>query len=105
MIYRSSDATSTDHALAAAVLDPVTSLIRRPRAALPKLGDAVPHGPVLLDANVFINALAGRGPTVLGALLEAVPRLFVAAPARAELAWIRGGWIRSTLAPLMCWQP
>jgi predicted nucleic acid-binding protein len=27
---------------------------------------------------------------VLRALLEAVPRLFVAAPARAELAWLRG---------------
>jgi predicted nucleic acid-binding protein len=44
----------------------------------------------LLDTNVFINALAGRGPPVLRALLEAVPRLFVAAPARAELAWVRG---------------
>jgi predicted nucleic acid-binding protein len=54
------------------------------------MGDAVPQGPVLLDTNVFINALTGRGPTVLRALLEAVPRLFVAAPARAELAWLRG---------------
>jgi predicted nucleic acid-binding protein len=60
------------------------------RAALPKLGSAVPQGQVLLDTNVFINALAGRGPAVLRALLEAVPRLFVAAPTRAELAWIRG---------------
>jgi predicted nucleic acid-binding protein len=41
---------------------------------------------VLLDTNVFINALAGRGPAVLRLLLEAAPRLFVAAPARAELA-------------------
>jgi predicted nucleic acid-binding protein len=57
---------------------------------LPKLGRAVPLGPVLLDTNVFINALAGRGPAVLRELLEAVPRLFVAAPARAELAWVRG---------------
>ncbi|MSP02249.1 MAG: PIN domain-containing protein [Acetobacteraceae bacterium] len=56
----------------------------------PMLGTAVPNGPVLLDTNVFINALAGRGPLVLRALLEAVPRLFVAAPARAELAWVRG---------------
>ena len=44
----------------------------------------------MLDTNVFINALAGRGPPVLRALLEALPRLFVAAPARAELAWVRG---------------
>jgi predicted nucleic acid-binding protein len=57
---------------------------------LPKLGDAVPRGSVLLDTNVFINALSGRGPPVLRALLEAVPRAFVAAPARAELAWLRG---------------
>jgi predicted nucleic acid-binding protein len=45
---------------------------------------------VLLDTNVFINALAGRGPPVLRALLEALPRVFVAAPTRAELAWVRG---------------
>jgi predicted nucleic acid-binding protein len=45
---------------------------------------------VLLDTNVFINALAGRGPPVLRALLEALPRVFVAAPIRAELAWVRG---------------
>ncbi len=45
---------------------------------------------MLLDTNVFINALAGRGPPVLRALLEALPRLFVAAPTRAELAWVRG---------------
>jgi predicted nucleic acid-binding protein len=45
---------------------------------------------VLLDTNVLINALAGRGPSVLQALLEALPRLFVAAPTRAELAWVRG---------------
>jgi predicted nucleic acid-binding protein len=57
---------------------------------LPKLGDAVPKGPILADTNVFINALTGRGPPVLRTLLEAVPRLFVAAPARAELAWLRG---------------
>jgi predicted nucleic acid-binding protein len=64
--------------------------VRRDRSALPNLGDAVPYGPVLLDTNVFINALAGRGPAVLRALLEALPRLFVAAPTRAELAWVRG---------------
>ena len=62
----------------------------RNRAELPKLGATVPHGPVLLDTNVFINALAGRGPAVLRELLEALPRLFVAAPTRAELAWVRG---------------
>lgn len=44
----------------------------------------------MLDTNVFINALAGRGPPVLRALLENLPRLFVAAPTRAELAWVRG---------------
>ena len=50
----------------------------------------MPRGPVLLDTNVFINALAGRGPAVLRELLESLPRVFVAAPARAELAWVRG---------------
>jgi predicted nucleic acid-binding protein len=54
------------------------------------VGQAVPRGPVLLDTNVFINALTGRGPAVLRALLEVLPRLFVAAPTRAELAWVRG---------------
>ena len=43
-----------------------------------------------MDTNVFINALAGRGPPVLRALIEALPRAFVAAPTRAELAWVRG---------------
>ena len=64
--------------------------VARDRAVLPKLGDVVPRSPVLLDTNVFINALAGRGPAVLRGLLEALPRLFVAAPTRAELAWVRG---------------
>jgi predicted nucleic acid-binding protein len=50
----------------------------------------VPQGPVLLDTNVFINALAGRGPALLRRLLESLPRVFVAAPTRAELAWVRG---------------
>lgn len=54
------------------------------------LGDHVPAGPVVLDTNVFINALAGRGPPVLRALLEILPRVFIAAPARAELAWVLG---------------
>ncbi len=64
--------------------------VPRDRAALPKLGQAVPRGPAVLDTNVFINALTGRGPAVLRALLEVLPRLFVAAPTRAELAWMRG---------------
>jgi predicted nucleic acid-binding protein len=68
----------------------MAGVIRRERAALPKLGATVPNGPVLLDTNVFINALAGRGPAVLRSLLEVLPRLFVAAPTRAELAWVRG---------------
>ena len=59
-------------------------------AARPKLGQQAPTGPVVLDTNVFINGLAGRGPPVLRDLLDALPRLFVAAPARAELAWVRG---------------
>ena len=62
----------------------------RDRTLLPKLGPAVPSGPVVLDTNVFINAMTGRGPEVLRALLEVVPRTFVAAPTRAELAWVRG---------------
>jgi predicted nucleic acid-binding protein len=65
-------------------------VVLRDRIALPKLGQVVPRGPVLLDTNVFINALTGRGPAVLRALLEVLPRLFVAAPTRAELAWVRG---------------
>lgn len=68
----------------------MADVVRRERAALPKLGATVPNGPVLLDTNVFINALAGRGPAVLRSLLEVLPRLFVAAPTRAELAWIQG---------------
>jgi predicted nucleic acid-binding protein len=69
---------------------PTGKPVRRDRTALPKLGTEVPRGQIVLDTNVFINALAGRGPAVLRALLEALPRLFVAAPTRAELAWVRG---------------
>jgi predicted nucleic acid-binding protein len=58
--------------------------------ALPQLGRLVPRGQVVLDTNVFINALAGRGPAVLRALLDALPRVSIAAPTRAELAWVRG---------------
>ena len=50
----------------------------------------MPSGPIVLDTNVFINALAKRGPPVLAHLLAAVPRLFVAAPTRAELSWVHG---------------
>ena len=70
--------------------DPIGRTVRRDRAALPKLGTALPQGPLVLDTNVFINALAGRGPTALRRHLEAVPRLFVAAPKRAELPWVQG---------------
>lgn len=45
---------------------------------------------VLLDTNVFINTLAGRGPPVLRQLLRMLPRLLIAAPTRAELSWLRG---------------
>jgi len=62
----------------------------RDRAMLPHLGATIPPGPLLLDTDVFINALAGRGPPVLRSLLESLPRAFVAAPTRAELSWIRG---------------
>ena len=62
-----------------------------PSAAASRIpGRAVPEGPVLLDSNVFINALAGRGPEILRTMLEMLARCFVAAPTRAELAWVRG---------------
>lgn len=54
------------------------------------LGPAVPDGPALLDTNVFIHALTGRGPPVLRHMLLTLPRFFVSAPTRAELAWIGG---------------
>jgi predicted nucleic acid-binding protein len=50
----------------------------------------MPDGPVLLDTNVFINVLSGRGPLVLRGLLEHLSRIFIAAPTAAELAWVRG---------------
>jgi len=62
----------------------------RDRAALPKLGSAVPKGPVLLDTNVFIEALTGRGPATLRALLANLPRSFVSGATVAELNWVRG---------------
>jgi predicted nucleic acid-binding protein len=54
------------------------------------VGSTVPDGPVLLDTNVFINALSGRGPAVPRLMLRALPRFFAAAPTRAELAWLAG---------------
>ena len=65
-------------------------MILRDRAALPKLGAVAPGGLVLLDTNVFINALAGRGPPVLRQLLHILPRAFVGAPTLAELSWVQG---------------
>jgi predicted nucleic acid-binding protein len=65
-------------------------LARRPGAALPRLGSAAPRGPVLLDTNVFINALAGRGPATLKTLLANLPLSLVSGPVVAELAWTRG---------------
>ena len=53
-------------------------------------GPELPKTPVLLDTNVFINALAGRGPRMLRELLGALSRVFIAAPTRAELAWVSG---------------
>lgn len=64
--------------------------VRRERATLPRLGSAAPDGELVLDTNVFIHALARRGPPVLRELLHATRRVFVAAPTRAELAWVRG---------------
>ncbi len=61
-----------------------------PSPGLPLLGAAVPDGPVVLDTNVLINALTGRGPLVLRQMLQTLPRFFVSAPTRAELAWISG---------------
>jgi predicted nucleic acid-binding protein len=62
----------------------------RDRAILPRLGVDALGSPAVLDTNVFINALAGRGPPILRALLASLPRHFVAAPTCAELSWVRG---------------
>jgi hypothetical protein len=37
-----------------------------------------------------IGSSSGPGPAVLRCLLEALPRVFVAAPTRAELTWVKG---------------
>lgn len=57
---------------------------------LPRLGVAIPKGPVLLDTNVFINALAGRGPAELRSLLAGLPLTLVSGAIVAELRWTRG---------------
>jgi predicted nucleic acid-binding protein len=62
----------------------------RDRALLPRLGATLPSGPVLLDTNVFINALTQRNPPLPRALLAALTNAFVAAPTRAELSWLIG---------------
>lgn len=50
----------------------------------------MPDGPVVLDTNVILNALAARGPPILKILLGALPLMFVGAPTLAELSWVRG---------------
>lgn len=65
-------------------------LAPRSRAALPRLGTSALRGPVLLDTNVFINALAGRGPAELRTLLGNLPLSLVTGPVMAELSWPRG---------------
>lgn len=62
----------------------------RDRAELPRLGVQSPRGPILLDTNVFIHALAGRGPPELKALLANLPLSFVSGPTVAELSWPSG---------------
>ena len=62
----------------------------RPRDELPHLTQTAELGDVVLDTNVFINALAGRGPPVLKALLGNLPGPFVSGSTLAELNWPRG---------------
>lgn len=65
-------------------------LALRSRDVLPPLGSAALRGPVLLDTNVFIQALAGRGPPELRILLANLSRSLVSGPVMAELSWPRG---------------
>lgn len=67
------------------------------------LGPIVPEGSVLLDTNVFVNALTGRGPLVLRQMLQVLPRFFVAAPIRAELACCAAGWTPCIPGPRAFW--
>jgi len=46
--------------------------------------------PLLLDTNVVLNALTGRGPAALKMLLDNLPQSFVSAPVFAELSWSLG---------------
>jgi predicted nucleic acid-binding protein len=62
----------------------------RDRALLPRLGAMLPSGPVLLDTNVFINALTRCEPPLPRMLLASLTDAFVAAPTRAELSWLIG---------------
>lgn len=62
----------------------------RDRALLPMLGPTMPNGPVLLDTNVVINAVTGRGPAVLRMLLANLPQSFLSSVTIAELSWVRG---------------
>ena len=48
------------------------------------------EGDLLLDTNVFIHALAGRGPPELRALMAGVPDSYVSGPTLAELHWPKG---------------
>jgi predicted nucleic acid-binding protein len=66
------------------------ALAYRERALLPRLGETVPKGPVLLDANVFLNAFARRGPPALQTLIANLPMSFLSGPVVAEMAWVRG---------------
>ena len=54
------------------------------------MGTAAITGSVLLDSNVFIAALAGRGPAALAILLANLPQSFVSGAIMAELSWTRG---------------
>lgn len=56
----------------------------RDRAFLPRLGVVAPKGPILLDTDVFVSALTGRGPSALTALLANLPLSFVSGPTIAE---------------------
>ncbi len=62
----------------------------RPRGELPRLGGAVVTGEMLLDTNVFINALTGREPPRLRVLLDDLPEAILSGPIFAELNWTKG---------------
>ena len=54
------------------------------------LGVTSSKGPFLLDTNVFVNALAGRGSAELRTLLANLPLSFLSASTIAELSWTLG---------------